>query len=490
MEEFDDEESFTRSRLKSLSVNLNVERDTFKMDYRAGYNRSKTTSSPSFLLEQRLFELKLGNYREYLDRGMTFTEDFKEDVAMLPPTYEESDPTCVRKFQRFFNRFGYYMVTSAYGGGSVEVKCGRDTVGSENTSLEQMKVSLDAVLGGLDVAKGNVSAGSRIVDGQKTKALLEQSSFSWQGGDAALQTKETIGDKKKLQKWKDSLIQNPVMLTSELTLDPISNVVGCIDDAKGDATDVALRDILNSNNIRQKRKVPPKTPLTQDANTREGTVRDPKPSAICFPSGSVVQVQSKDGEVKQKKMANLDVGDKVMAWDEKRNKAVFSKVMMFAHLAPDAMAVEYLKITLEDGNKITLSDNHLVMVGKQKKAVLARKVKPGDILFSVDENREISPKKVLAVEKVVEQGIYCPITVHGNVIVDNVLASCYASVEDHVLLKGVVKISAQSMAHLGLMPMRALHKLRSKWLREIPNGQTIHPYLQWLCKLNLPWMAN
>ena len=122
-------------------------------------------------------------------------------------------------------------------------------------------------------------------------------------------------------------------------------------------------------------------------------------------------------------MANLDVGDEVMSWDVKRNRTVFTKVM--------------------------------VMVGKQKRAILARKVKPGDILFSVDENQEISPKKVLAVEKVIEQGIFCPITLSGNVIVDNVLASCYASVEDHVLFKGLVKISAQNRAHLRLMPMRA-----------------------------------
>ncbi len=210
----------------------------------------------------------------------------------------------------------------------------------------------------------------------------------------------------------------------------------------------------------------------------------------CFPSSSVVNVQSKDGVINQKKMANLDVGDKVMSWDEKRNRVIFTQVIMFAHHASDAIDVEYLKIALEDGNEITLSGNHLVMVGEHKKAIMAQKVKPGDILFSVDENLEISPKKVLAVEKVIEQGFYCPITLHGNLIVDNVLASCYASVQDHVFLEGLVKISAQSIAHFGLMPMRALHKLRSKWLRKIPNGQTIHPYVQWLCKLNPSCMAN
>ena len=121
---------------------------------------------------------------------------------------------------------------------------------------------------------------------------------------------------------------------------------------------------------------------------------------------------------------------------------------------------------------------------------MAQTVKLGDTLFTVDENQEISPKRVSSIVQVIELGVFCPITSHGNVIVDNVLASCYASTQDHIFLQGLVKVSAQRLAHLGLMPMRVLHKLRLKWLRKIPNDQGIHPYLQWLCKLKLPFMAN
>ena len=492
MEEFEDEISYTQSRLKSLNVNLNVKPGIFRMGNRAGYNKkvatsSSSTSEYSFLFEQRLFELKLGNYRDFLNRGMTFTKDFKSSVAKLPNTYDKSNDACVSKFERFFNRFGHFVVSSAYGGGSVEIKCSSEAVRSTKTSLADAKACLTATLEGLDLTEG-------AFDKKKTKALLKRSGSSWNGGDAALQTNETIRDKQMLQKWKDSLLQNPMMLTSELALEPISILVGLVDDGeKDEATYDALKDLLESEIKTRDKKEKKKTfwEKIKDAITRfESLIEPDLDEDGCFPSRSAVKVQNKDGEVKQKKMANLDVGDKVMGWDQKRNQTVFTKVIMFAHLAPDAVDVKYLKITLEDGSEITLSGNHLVMVGKQTKAVLARKVKPGDIFFSVDENQEVSPKKVLAVEKVIEQGIFCPITLSGNVIVDNVLASCYASVEDHVLLKGLVKISAQNMAHLGLMPMRVLHKLRSKWLRKIPNGQTIHPYLQWLSKLNHPCMVH
>ena len=498
MEEFEDENEYAQSRLNSLNVNLSVKPDMFKMDCRAGYNKksdstsSSSTSEYSFLFEQRLFELKLGNYREYLNHGMTFTEDFKSDVDKLPSKYNKNNPSCVSKFERFFNRFGHFLVSAAYGGGSVEVKCSREAVGS--TKMSFVKAHLAAKLEGLDIAEVNFAENDSTFDVRKTKSSLERSTYCWNGGQADLQTNETIGDKEKLQKWKKSLSENPIMLTSELTLEPISTAVGCINSRKDQATYDALKDLLGevAIHVKEDKKATMSgiREKVKKANTRYESLMEPNSAELCFPSGSVLKVQNKDGEVKQKKMENLVVGDKVMGWDQKCNRTVFTKVIMFAHLAPHAVDVEYLKITLEDGNKITLSGNHLVMVGKLAKVILARKVKPGDIFFNVDENQEISPKKVLAVENVIERGIFCPITLSGNVIVDNVLASCYASVEDHVLLKGLVKISAQNMAHLGLMPMRALHKLRSKWLRKIPNGQSIHPYLQWLRKLNLPCMVH
>ena len=493
MEVFEDEASYTQSRLESLNLNPTVKPEIYNMEYRAGYNKKDSTSSSStseysFLFEQRLFKLTIKNFKNCRKKGITFTEDFKSAVEKLPIMYDKSDPNCVSTFESFFECFGHFVISSAYVGGSVEITCSREAVGSEDANVADAKGLLKAKLEERATAEGNASTGE-IVDHQKTKALLERSTYSWNGGEKDLQTNETIGDKERLEKWKKSLSQNPTMLETDLKLQPISTAVDCIpgnNSRKGQAIYDALKDLLKCED-KQKRFAH----KIKDKFTREDTLIKPEEGGICcFPSRSVVKVQNKDGEVKQKKMANLDVEDKVMAWDEERNRTVFTKVIMFAHFAPNAVDVEYLKITLQNGKRITLSGNHLAMVGKDKKAILARKVKPGDTLFSVDENQEISSKKVLAVEKVIEQGIFCPITLSGNVIVDNVLASCYASVEDHVLFKGLVKISAQSMAHLGLMPMRALHKLRSKWLRKIPDGQTIHPYLQWLRKLDLPCMVH
>jgi hypothetical protein len=444
-----------------------------------------------------MFQIKIGNYKEYLKNHMvTFTEDFSSDVADLPNSYDKSDSSCRSDFERFFGRFGHFLVSSAYGGGSVEVTFSKEMIGSTTESLAKAQACLLAAFKGLDVGGAEFEAAANFSNVGNAKALLAQCFDNWEGGDMMLREKGTIGNKEEMQKWKASLFVNPTMLTSEMTLEPISTAVACLDLKKSKATYVALKDLLGSDfkllSDREKSKEEENRKEMDPGKTkRKETVQNPPESKReCFPSSSVVNVRSKDGVAKQKKMVNLEVGDKVIGWDEKRNQPVFTEVIMFAHRASDAMDVEYLKIALEDGNKITLSGNHLVMVGKRKKAVLAQNVKVGEVLFTVDENWEISPKKVLVIEKVIGQGVYCPITVHGNLIVDNVLASCYASVQDHVFLEGLVNIPAQSIAHFGLMPMRALRKLRLKWLRKIPNGQTIHPYLQWLCKLKLPFMAN
>ncbi|CAB4017677.1 sonic hedgehog [Paramuricea clavata] len=498
MDQFENDESYTESRLKNLNVSMDAKPKVLMTGHRAGCNRNNysTSSEVSFLFEQRMFEIKFGNYEEYLDKGVTFTKDFRSDVGKLPCTYDKNDPSCRSSFERFFNRFGHFLVSSAYGGGSVEVKCSREMVGSATASLAEAKAVLTEAFEGLDVHKTEFTAGTSFFGNLNT--LLKRCSIFWKGGDTILREKETIAYKEKMKKWKASLLVKPAILTSEMTLEPISAAVAHVDPKKDKTIYDALKDLLGGEfkvleeKEEQKRATEARANKIGEATRRKETVQDPNESeGACFPSSSVVNVRNlKDGAVKQKKMVKLEVGDKVMGWDEKRNRAIFTEIIMFAHRASGVMDVQYLKIALEDGNKITLSGNHLVMVGKHKKAILARKVKRGEILFTVDENRKISPKKVLAVDKVIEQGVFCPITVHGNLIVDNVLASCYASVQDHVFLEGLVKISAQSIAHFGLVPMRALHKLRLKWWRKIPNGQTIHPYLHWLCKFKLPFMAN
>ena len=183
-------------------------------------------------------------------------------------------------------------------------------------------------------------------------------------------------------------------------------------------------------------------------------------------------------------MAHLSIGDRVRAYDTKSRRLIYSEVIMFAHRDPGVDQVNYLRIALEDASSIVLSSNHLIMSGERMKATMARNIKVDHVLFTINEEEVISSRKVVAVEEIIDSGVFCPITKEGNVVVNNILASCYASVNDQAFFHGLFKVSAQNMAHLGLLPMRVLHKFRLKWVSQSAGkNEFVHPYIRWLCKL-------
>ena len=164
MDQFESDSEYVQSRLTQLNVSLNVEYGMFNMAARAGFNKTKNANSKSsvteysFLYEERMFELKMANFKDYVNKGIEFTSDFVSDVDELPESYKKDDPANRSKFERFFNRFGHFIVTSAYGGGSIETKVTSQQHGSNTMSFEEVKACLSASFsGGLFNADGEVS---------------------------------------------------------------------------------------------------------------------------------------------------------------------------------------------------------------------------------------------------------------------------------------------------------------------------------------------
>ena len=508
MDQFEDESEYVQSRLTKLNVSLNVEYGMFNMEARAGFNKSKNASSHSsvseysFLYEERMFELKMANFKDYVKKGIQFSSDFVSAVNELPENYDKNDPANRSKFERFFNRFGHFIVTSAYGGGSIETRVTSQQYGSDAMSFEEVKACLSASFsGGLFNADGDVSGSDSLNTEAKSKTLLSRSTMHWCGGSRDLHMKDTITRQEKMLKWKASLLVNPTMLTTEMSLEPVSTAISCLDSRKDTASYDALKDLLGGQfkllTSREKereederRKAEEAKRKAEEATTREETVKPPDPpKKKCFPSNAIVYIKDISGNIKKKEMKDVCIGDRVRAFDTKSRQVIFSEVIMFAHRDPNAKKVNYLKIFLEDRSSIVLSSGHLIMRGERMKATMARNIQVDDMLFTVNEKGIVLSKKVVAVEEIIESGVFCPITKEGNVVVNNVLASCYASVNDQAFLHGFFKISAQNVAHLGLLPMRVLHKFRVKWVSQFAEkDEFVHPYVRWLCKLKLPWM--
>ncbi|KAG9278398.1 tiggy-winkle hedgehog protein [Astyanax mexicanus] len=185
----------------------------------------------------------------------------------------------------------------------------------------------------------------------------------------------------------------------------------------------------------------------------------------CFPGWATVQLE--DGGTKP--VRDLRVGDRVLAADEE-GRAVFSDFIMFMDEAPRARRQFIVIETAEPVKRLVLTPAHLLFVRSSSSssssssslmsARFASRVQVGHEVFVTDGITEEGVGRVLQSARVVRvystelehEGAYAPVTVHGTVVVDQVLASCYTAVEQHWL------------AHSALVPARLSYAVAA-WVR-------------------------
>ncbi|KAI4887533.1 hypothetical protein NFI96_017104 [Prochilodus magdalenae] len=185
-------------------------------------------------------------------------------------------------------------------------------------------------------------------------------------------------------------------------------------------------------------------------------------SGGCFPGFSTVQLEGGGTKL----VRDLRRGDRVLAADE-RGRAVFSDFIMFMDRGPRARREFVVIETAAPARWLTLTPAHLVFVRSGNStgssplmsARFASSVRPGHEVFVSGDRYEkgdgrLSSARVTRVHTVEleREGAYAPVTAHGTVVVDRVLASCYAGVEQHRL------------AHWALAPARLSHALAA-WMR-------------------------
>lgn len=155
---------------------------------------------------------------------------------------------------------------------------------------------------------------------------------------------------------------------------------------------------------------------------------------MCFPASATASFIS--GDVIS--MDNLNIGDEIQTLDPLTNQIVPTEVIAFLHR--DESKGLYRVIEAEDGNKVVLSDKHMIYAGKTvhfMRMIFADAIKPGDFILS----RRV-PSKVTKVKTMFVNGIYAPMTRHGSMLVNGVYASCYAHWNSH------------EVAHLVMTPLR------------------------------------
>ncbi|XP_062871103.1 desert hedgehog protein [Trichomycterus rosablanca] len=168
----------------------------------------------------------------------------------------------------------------------------------------------------------------------------------------------------------------------------------------------------------------------------------------CFSASGLVTVAAG----LQKPVSHLQPGDSVLALSESGNM-IFSRVLLFIHL-DSKRRFDFLILSTEDGQQLALTANHLIFMAASYKlnhheysACFASRVRRGAYVLISGKDGRTHPSKIVSVMQEERIGVYAPLTEHGNLFVDGVLASSYASIEDHRL------------AHWAFGPVRIMFKL-------------------------------
>lgn len=159
---------------------------------------------------------------------------------------------------------------------------------------------------------------------------------------------------------------------------------------------------------------------------------DPKDDPKCFPASARVELA--DGSTVP--ISEVAVGDSVRVGAGK-----FSKVFMFTHKQA-GIESEYVTIETASGARIVLTSGHYIYADGS--LVAAGHVAPGAVLRLSDG----SVSTVSRVGRVAGKwGLFNPQTLHGDIVVDGVVASTYTTAV------------APRYAHVALAPLRAAFEL-------------------------------
>lgn len=168
----------------------------------------------------------------------------------------------------------------------------------------------------------------------------------------------------------------------------------------------------------------------------------------CFTADTEVTLA--DG--RPRRVDELRRGDVVRAVDES-GALVDSEVILWLDRDPAERRLFY-RLSTASGRRLTVTPGHLLYVldadsaaagnrsAQHARVTFVKHVIEGDYVLASAEGGAVAAERVTAVELVHERGVYAPLTRHGTLLANGVLASCYAMVDD------------QHTAHSAFLPVR------------------------------------
>jgi len=109
----------------------------------------------------------------------------------------------------------------------------------------------------------------------------------------------------------------------------------------------------------------------------------------------------------------------------------------------------FKQLTTISGQQLSLTSSHLLPTDIHG-YVMAKNIRVGMNIYIMNNNGVLTTETISNVIDVVKQGYIAPLTQEGTLIVNNVAASCYATINSH------------HVAHAVLAPMRWWYNLFGK----------------------------
>ncbi|KAI0560600.1 hypothetical protein FGB62_107g014 [Gracilaria domingensis] len=160
-------------------------------------------------------------------------------------------------------------------------------------------------------------------------------------------------------------------------------------------------------------------------------VPTPEPAGACFSSSSTVRMRNGTSLP----LSRLKAGHEVLV-----SEKAISKVFLFTHKEVHGV-YNFIEITSDDNQTITLTPGHYIYANNQR--VAAYVVREGDMLRTVE-----GPSRVRTLRYVKSRGLVAPHTLHGDIVVNGIIASTYTMALNPIL------------AHSALTPLRYLVKVK------------------------------
>ncbi|XP_047127386.1 uncharacterized protein LOC100206774 isoform X1 [Hydra vulgaris] len=441
-----DSELFTTQRLNAIGLGDKVD-PNFLLSKKNILNGSFIKSNWSYFYEISTHKLCIPDASK-----LKLSNSFVEAVVTpdFPTRFVANDSNVTEFFRNFFERWGFYIVMSANLGGSVELR----KIHSNQIDKEAIK---DQLKYGLKILKDGFQKSQDCGDIFDFNLSLTDIELNWIGGVCEpqishLKNIQTIGSSSPFKSWKASLTFKPSVLKTKLKLQSIADFVSRINKKKGETCQTALEHMLGISKRKQSSIKRNTSSIAVTPDTRISAANDAEPdNNSCF-SGNGKVIVMKSYPV-TKLIKDINVGDKVLSFETKTKKFIYSTVYMLAH-KNDTKKTIFLKISCKNGSFVTLSSKHLVYTDCYK-VKHADQIKIGDKIWttSIDDSEKMNLCKVDSIKITKSVGFYAPLTMSGNIIVDGVLSSCYANVKD-VSLPGFGRISGQVIAHFGTAPLR------------------------------------